>query len=100
MQLRKTTRPLDALEPEAWLDVLLEPLPGRSDADVLTMLAQQGAQDVAVLHPGFISAQIAPTTLSAAEAVAYVHPKRRHQLHQVSGQEARPAMPRPRHTMR
>jgi hypothetical protein len=60
---------------------LLEPRPGYSDDDVLSSLRESGASEVELLAPGFISAQLKPRSLRVLEAVAYVHPKRRKQLH-------------------
>ena len=59
--------------------VLLEPLPGRTDQDVMDHLAAESASDVEVLSPGFISAQLAPASFRAMEAVAAIHPKPRKQ---------------------
>jgi hypothetical protein len=71
--------------PGELLAVLLEPLPGHSDHEVVEVLTTQGAHEVEILSPGFISASIDLSTLRAAEAVAYIHPKRRQQLHHVPG---------------
>jgi hypothetical protein len=83
MILRKKTVQDFANAPDELLAVLLEPLPGYSDREVVDMLTTKGAHEIEVLGPGFISAQIDRSTLKDAEAVAFVHPKRRKQLHQV-----------------
>jgi hypothetical protein len=58
-------------------DVLLEPLAGHSDHEVVDVLSSHGAQEIEILSPGFISAQASPTTIKVAETIAFVHPKRR-----------------------
>lgn len=63
------------------LPVMLEPLPGHSDQEVVAWLTREGARDVMVLAPGFISALMRRAVLKAAEVIAYVHIKPRKQAH-------------------
>lgn len=83
MILRKKTTQGSANAPDGLLAVMLEPLPGHSDREVVDVLTVHGAREIEILSPGFISAQIDRSALKIAEAVAFVHPKRRKQLHQV-----------------
>ena len=45
------------------IPVLIEPLEGHTDAEVLEVLRVLGAQEVEILAPGFISAQADPDEL-------------------------------------
>jgi hypothetical protein len=81
MILHKNTVQNGVSAPDELVAVLLEPLPGHSDREVVDVLTTQGAHDVEILSPGFISAYMDPSTLQATEAVAYIHPKRCQQLH-------------------
>ena len=62
------------------VSVLVEPLPGHSDEEVVHSLECSGASEVAILAPGFISAQVRRVALEAVEEVAYVHPKHEKQM--------------------
>jgi len=55
--------------------VTVEPRDGHTDADVTKRLTEQGATNVEVLAPGYISARLAPAQFAAVEAVAVVHVK-------------------------
>ena len=59
--------------------VMVEPRPGRSDEEVAKQLRDVGAQDVTIMAPGFISAEVRRTALGTIESVAYIHPKVRKQ---------------------
>jgi hypothetical protein len=85
MKLRKRTGQGFAHASDALVAVLLEPLPGHSDREVVDVLTAEGAQEIAMLSPGFISAHVDRSMLQAVETVAFVHPQRRKQLHQVQG---------------
>ena len=57
------------------VSVLVEPRPGHSDEEVVAALKQQGAQDIDILSPGFISALVTPAAASLLSAIADVHKK-------------------------
>jgi hypothetical protein len=59
------------------LAVMVQPLAGHSDEEVVELLASQGAEKVAILAPGFISAETRRSTLGALQTVARVEPKAR-----------------------
>jgi hypothetical protein len=61
--------------PDAEIDVLLEPRPGHATDEVVQRLHDEGASEVAVLSPGFISARVARGALEALESIATSHPK-------------------------
>ena len=67
--------------PEAEVDVLLEPLPGHAADEVVERLYDEGASDVAVLSPGFISARVSRGALRSLESIAISHPKVTKQMH-------------------
>ena len=67
--------------PEAEVDVLLEPLPGHAAEEVVERLHEEGASDVTVLSPGFISARVSRGTLRALEPIARSQPKVTKQMH-------------------
>lgn len=74
MSVKKVTGRAPGDEPVA---VTVEPLPGRTDAEVVRKLGESAATDVSVLTPGFISARLAPSRFAELEGVAVVHPKAR-----------------------
>jgi glutaredoxin 2 len=55
-----------------WVSVLLEPLQGKSDEDVLEWLRTRDVSDAEVLAPRFISATIPENLLNAAKQQANV----------------------------
>ena len=57
------------------LSALVEPKPGHSNNEVITVLEESGAAKVTELAPGFISAQAKMAILRAIEDIAYVHIK-------------------------
>lgn len=68
---------LDAHPADGILAVLIEPLDGRSDEEVIVELKRVGAHHVAQLAPGFISARVRAGGLKALRNIAHVHPKAR-----------------------
>jgi hypothetical protein len=71
-------RRIDSREPAApagELSVMLEPLPGHSDDEVVARLEDLGASKVSVLAPGFISAHALADALDAVQEIADVHVK-------------------------
>jgi hypothetical protein len=68
-------------EPDAEVDVLLEPTPGHSADEVAELLRAEGASQVTVLSPEYVSARAARETLAALEPVATVHPKATKRMH-------------------
>ena len=80
--MRKQTVPARNYSLEATrLDVFVEPRPGHSDEEVVSALRQNGAENVEVLAPGFISAQASGESLQKVEEIAYIHPKHESQMH-------------------
>ena len=67
--------------PDAEIDVLLEPLPGHAADEVVERLRDEGASEVAVLSPGFISARVPRGALRSLESIATSHPKITKQMH-------------------
>ena len=67
--------------PETEVDVLLEPTKGHTADEVAQRLRDEGASDIQILSPGFISARTARGTLDALRPVATAHPKVNKQLH-------------------
>jgi hypothetical protein len=63
------------------LSVTLEPRPGHTDQEVVSLLKKHGARQVAILAPGFVSAVADGATLKAAAAVAHVQLKARKTPH-------------------
>jgi hypothetical protein len=55
------------------LSLLVAPLPGHSEEEVLRLLATAGATDVKTLAPGCISAVLPLDRLRGLEGVARVH---------------------------
>jgi len=68
-------------DPGVEVDVLLEPTQGHTAEEVAQRLRDEGASDVAVLSPGFVSARAARGTLEALQSVATAHPKVTKQMH-------------------
>ena len=62
-------------------DVLVEPLPGHSDDEVVHRLEELGVVTVRVMGPGFISVRAAVATLEEVCCIAHVHPKNEHRHH-------------------
>ncbi len=88
MKLVKRTK----LEPEQdsqgtheLVPVLVEPLPGHSDEEVLSLLDAVGGADVVQLAPGFISAELEACCLESVRKIAYVHPKAMKQMRRPRG---------------
>jgi hypothetical protein len=65
------------------VSVLLEPKPGMGDEDVVSLLNEVGAERVAILAEGFISAVAPRSCLARIEAVAVVHIKPLKELHAI-----------------
>lgn len=82
----KPTKPTQGDTPDATelIPVLVEPLPGHPDEEVLSLLGKMGGIDVTHLAPGFISAELASRYLDSVRKIAYVHRKATKQLHRVS----------------
>ena len=57
--------------------VLLRPLPGHDDDEVMRSLRELGASEVELLAPGFISANVPASAREAAEQLARVEVKAR-----------------------
>jgi hypothetical protein len=62
------------------VSVMIEPLPGHSDEEVLGALEDAGIVDASVLAPGFISAHGHPDNLRAIERIACIHAKPQKQM--------------------
>jgi hypothetical protein len=62
------------------LHVLAEPLPGRSEEDVVRHLDEAGAVDVTILAPGFISAVVPADKVDHVGQVASVTEKQPNQV--------------------
>jgi hypothetical protein len=75
--MNKTTSPIpDGAEPVA---VILEPLPGHEDEEIVASLEEAGVNDITILAPGYISAHAMPEALKAVEEIADIHVKPRKQ---------------------
>lgn len=60
--------------------VVIEPMQGHSDYEILKSLERTGASQIQVLSPGYISALINKSALKILESIAYVHPKQKHKI--------------------
>jgi hypothetical protein len=55
--------------------VMVQPLDGHTDQEVVKLLRSSGATEVSILAPGFISAEITRSALKRIETIAHVQPK-------------------------
>jgi hypothetical protein len=78
MRLRKVASPARQFHIAS---VTIEPHPGVSDEVILAELHKIGAHQVAVLAPGFISADASLEALRGLEEIAHIEIKPEHQLH-------------------
>jgi hypothetical protein len=60
------------------ISVVIEPMQGHSDHEIVRSLERTGASEIKVLAPGHISALINPAAFKMLESIAYVHPKQKH----------------------
>jgi hypothetical protein len=70
--LKKRSAESDTEHHRGVISVLLEPLPGYSDAEVVNRLRTIGAHRVEVLAPGFVSAAIERGRIEELEEIAEV----------------------------
>jgi hypothetical protein len=73
--MHKTTRSFGLPNDAEERSVLLEPLPGHTESEVVAFLKRLGASKVEVLSPGFISARAAGVVLQKLHSVAHIHVK-------------------------
>ena len=59
------------------VSVAVEPLPDRTDDEVVAMLEAEGAEEINVLAEGYISARVPRAAIERLEAVASVQVKTR-----------------------
>ena len=77
---KKKTRPKSKPKVDEYLPVILEPLKGKSDQEILEWLKQKDVTDAEVLAPKFISATIPADLMTAAQQLAHVSTKATKQM--------------------
>jgi hypothetical protein len=77
---KKKIRPRKKPNVVEYLSVILEPLEGKSDQEIIEWLKQKDVADVEVLAPKFISATIPADLMTAAQQVAHVSAKSTKQM--------------------
>ena len=61
--------------PDTEVDVLLEPTTGHTVDEIVRRLHEEGASNVTVLSPGFVSARATHHALRSLDSIAIAHPK-------------------------
>jgi hypothetical protein len=74
------SRIIPALTRNGLVSILLEPQEGHFDTEIISVLKEEGAEEVHLLSPGFISAQVSPDKISALEEIAHIEIKSPHGL--------------------
>jgi hypothetical protein len=77
---KKKGRPKREPNTDDYVPVILEPLKGKSDQEILEWLKKKDVTDAEVLAPKFISATIPAELMTAAQQVAHVSPKTTKQM--------------------
>lgn len=80
MTLSEKASTAAAVEMAGGFEVVVEPMEGHSDTDIVKSLESAGASEIEIVAPGYISAFVNRRAVSLLETIAHIHPKQRHQL--------------------